>query len=201
MSKISAIITSYNQKDSIIRAVESVVSQAAGGIEIEIIIGDDGSDSETLDQISGIEEKYASDHVAVSHFVMSRPESGVPVIPSIRVSNVIKRGLSEATGDYCVILSADDLFCDNTKFIKAIEFLDSNPDYFSFVSGFRFVGESDKECIPFVPSSKLFWAHFDYFHIYNQFHLHFFELMLNLIPQSLFGLLQELNQDSSYLRD
>ncbi|MCR5614547.1 MAG: glycosyltransferase [Saccharofermentans sp.] len=165
MSKISTIVISYNEKDYITRAIQSIVSQLSSGIELEIIIGDDGSNDGSLSIIQTIEKEYSSEDISFKHFVVDRPSPNEPIIPSFRVSSLIKRGLSMATGEYCVILSADDHFCDKCFFSRAINYLDSHTDYFSYVSGFIFSSEKACEHIPMVVSNFLFWAHYDYFHI------------------------------------
>ena len=162
MSKITAIVISYNEKDFIKRAVESVVSQITDSIEIEILIGDDGSCDGSQEVIFQIEDEYSTDKISISHLIMSRDEDPDVIIPSIRVSNLIKKALSAATGDYCTILSADDFFCDNTKFVTAMTFLDNHSDYFSYVSGFRY---NKKVKVPDSYSSFMFWTHLNYFHI------------------------------------
>lgn len=164
MSKITAIVISYNEKDYLRRAVDSVIAQITDSIEIEILIGDDGSCDGSLELIDQIEEEYSSDKISISHFVMSRDTESDNVLPSVRVSNLIKTALSNATGDYCVILSADDCFCDKTMFGSAMSFLDEHSDYFSCVYGFRYV-ENNKVKIPDFSSAFMFWAHMDYFHV------------------------------------
>ena len=162
MSKITALVISYNEINYIKRAVESVISQITDNIEIEILIGDDGSCDGSHEVICQIEDEYSTDKISIRHFFMCRDEDPDVIIPSIRVSNLIKIMLSAATGDYCTILSADDFFCDNTKFITAMTFLDNHSDYFSYVTGFRY---NKKVNIPDSYSSFMFWAHPDYFHI------------------------------------
>lgn len=165
MCKISVIVISYNEKDYLTRAIESILEQSCNGIQIEIIIGDDGSNDGSIDLIEQIEKRYSDEQIFISHFVMERPEFDRPIIPSFRVSALIKRALTLVSGDYCVVLSADDHFCGNTKFKNAISFLDNNADYFSYVSGFSIVGTEKKEYVPAVYSSWLFWGHLDYFHV------------------------------------
>ena len=157
MSKISVIIVSYNEKDYLLKAYKSVRNQTHK--DIEIIIGDDGSDDGSIELIKRIEKKDSD----VSHFVMERNESE-DVIPSIRVSNVLKKGLEKSTGDYIVLLSGDDWFCDIHKLEDAAHFLDENEDYFSYVSGYKMVyPDSEKKVIPFVINNKFFWSR--YIHI------------------------------------
>lgn len=162
MSKITAIVISYNEKNYIRRAIDSITSQSAD--EIEIIIGDDGSSDGSIELISQIESQLTDSGISVSHFVMQRPKPSEKTVPSFRVSSIIKKALSMATGEYCAILSADDVFCDNSKFSDAVSFLDAHKDYSSYVSGFRYTN-SPEEHIPEVINTFLFWGHFDYYHI------------------------------------
>lgn len=164
MSKITAIVISYNEKGFIRRAIESVVSQITDSIEIEILIADDGSYDGSVELIEQIEVEMSSDNISIDHFVMPRQDNNHKCIPSLRVSNLVKHALSIASGDYCVILSADDSFCDNTKFSTAMKFLDEHSDYYSYVTGFRYA-DNKKESIPDFSSSFMFWAHMDFFHI------------------------------------
>lgn len=164
MNRITAIVVSYNEKDYIRRAIDSIIVQSTSDFEIEIIIGDDGSSDGSIELIRQIEEQWSVDAVTISHFVMQRPDSAEKVMPSFRVSSIIKKALSLATGNYCVILSADDVFCDNAKFRNAIGFLAAHGDYYSYISGFRYT-DSPIEHIPDVINPLIFWGHLDYYHI------------------------------------
>ena len=82
--------------------------------DIEIIIGDDGSSDGSIELIKELKTKYPS---IVRYFVNDRND-GV-IIPSIRVSNTIKKAIQIANGRYCVCISGDDVFLD-TEFIDII---------------------------------------------------------------------------------
>ena len=169
MTKISTIIISYNEKEYFLRAFESVLAQAKEGIEIEIIIGDDGSNDGSIELIKQLEKDdrilNSQGAITLQYFIQERPPASEKIIPSLRVSANINKGLEMATGDYCVILSADDKFCDDTKYQTAINFLNDHRDYASYLSGYRATGMESYEKVPTVISSFFFWAHMDYFHI------------------------------------
>lgn len=116
---LSVIIISYNEAEYLPGAIESCLTQNFSG-DYEIIIGDDGSSDESLSIIQKYEEKYPN---KIRHFVMERGDEA-DIIASVRVSNVIKRGLDDASGKYITILSGDDCFCDNTKFQRSVDFLE-----------------------------------------------------------------------------
>lgn len=172
MPKISVVLISYNEKDYIENAINSIVKQefayyAGRGVNLEIIIGDDGSDDGSLELIEKIEkndELLDRLNGTIQHFVMDRPSIETPIIPSLRVSNVIKRGLSLATGDYVVCMSADDSFCDVLKFDNALHFLESNPNYAAYVSGYRKVGLEEMDILPHTKSSVIYWSGY-YLHL------------------------------------
>ena len=93
-----------------------------------------------------------------------RPEA---IIPSFRVSNVIKKGLDISESDYFVILSGDDYFEDSKMLERAIKFLDENQDYSAYVHSMRFVSEDGKEIERRSLNWKrnvLYWSG-DYLHI------------------------------------
>ena len=149
MSKISIILLSYNEKGYLLNAYQSCKRQTFKNIEI--IFADDGSDDGSIDLI----EDICADDPSAKSFVMEREDS--EVIPSIRVSNLIKRALDLATGEYAVILSGDDWFCDNTKFEKAVSFLDDNKGYMSFASGYKVVyPEREEVKNPYIVSNNVF---------------------------------------------
>ncbi len=164
MNKVTAILISYNERDYIMRAIDSVIAQSSDGIEIEIIIGDDGSDDGSIELIKQIEDTWSVTNSTITHFVMERPDPSERVIPVLRVSSILKKALSMASGDYCVILSADDVFCGNNKFSNAVRFLNEHDDYYSYVTGFRYTDDKIDH-IPDVINSFYFWGHFEYFHI------------------------------------
>ncbi|MBO2448464.1 glycosyltransferase [Actinomadura barringtoniae] len=93
--KVSVILPVHNCRESVVRAIGSVVDQTLAAELIEIIAVDDGSTdgtSETLDRL-------AAEHPTLS--VVHQPPSGGPGRPR----NV---GLDRAEGEYVFFLDADD---------------------------------------------------------------------------------------------
>lgn len=154
---LSVIIVSYNEGKYISQAIESCLSQV-GIDDYEIIIGDDGSSDNSLEIIKEYQNKYPD---KIKYFVMDRDETG-GVIGSIRASNVIKAGLAMAKGKYINILSADDFFCDNQKFLKSIDLLekDKGSRYAAVVSQYKMVWDDGREKPIKSPkiSAKLSWS-------------------------------------------
>ena len=84
--KISVIIISYNEKDYLPEAIECCLQQDTfeKGMELEIIIGDDGSSDGSQEIIEQYCKQYPD---IVRSFVMERNITG-PVIPSFRCAFV-----------------------------------------------------------------------------------------------------------------
>ncbi len=129
---VTVIVISYNESEYLQQAFQSILSQSYENIQI--IIGDDGSDDGSILQI----QAFAKEHNA-DYFVMERPTDTYEIIASLRVSNVIKKALSLAKGKYICILSGDDYFCNKEKIADAVAFLEDNPVKVAFVSGFKSV--------------------------------------------------------------
>ena len=99
--KISIILVSYNEKQYLIDALESCIKQ---NIECnyEIIIGDDGSDDGSIDIIKEYKSRYPE---LIKYFIMDREHMEInSVIPSIRVSNIIKKWLGDCNISFEEIL-------------------------------------------------------------------------------------------------
>jgi len=99
MSKISVIITSYNHKQYLIEAVESVVNQTVK--PHEVIIADDHSTDGSVEVIKGYMAKYPRLIKGIFH-------NNNLGIPKNRNSALV-----EVTGDYVAILDGDDRFLPN----------------------------------------------------------------------------------------
>lgn len=153
--KFSFIIISYNEKEYLTQAIESCLKQKLR--DFEIIIGDDGSSDGSLELI----EKYAAKYPGVIRYFVSE-RTGVctkDVIASLRVSAVITRALEMAAGEYCIILSGDDYFYENSFLTDAVDYLDKHPDYVAYVGGYEKVWP-DQPSVKFYSeyAPKLYWA-------------------------------------------
>lgn len=160
--KLSIIIVSYNEANYIRESIDSCINQK-GNIPIEIIIGDDGSNDGSIDIIKEYQTKYPE---IIKYFVMERPNT-TDIIPSIRVSNIIKRAFSISTGNYFMVMSGDDLLIDEYKTSKQVEFLEQNQNYISCYTDFKKFWNDGKEieCSSNTNiSRRSFWS-FKYVHI------------------------------------
>lgn len=160
--KLSVIIVSYNEVDYIKQAVDSCLEQRFG-YDYEIIIGDDGSDDGSIELIDKYSKEYPK---LIRYFVMDRTNIQ-NIIPSIRVSNILREAFSLAEGEYIVVLSGDDFFDDKTKFQTHIEFLDNNKRYIACYSDYQKIW-NDGKCKEVnnkrIRWNPLFWS-YSYVHI------------------------------------
>lgn len=122
--KISVVIVSYNEAAYLAQAIDSVFKQHHQ-YSFEIIIGDDGSIDESPQIIDSYEQEYPD---VVRSFIVDRGNP-TDVIPSVRVTNVLKRAFSMSRGEYLCIFSADDVLGESTRFSKQVAFLDENDRY------------------------------------------------------------------------
>lgn len=165
--KLSIVIISYNKKDYILQAVNSCLNQTAfSRFECEIIIGDDGSNDGSISVINKLCEQNENIHA----FLMDRTDGDLKhLIPSIRVSNVIRKGMKMSKGEFIQILSADDFFPDCGSMDTFIDFLDNNPKFDSCYSNYYHfwdngIKETPKQLSSHRFSRTLLWA-FEYHHI------------------------------------
>ena len=160
--KLSFIVVSYNEAKYINEAINSILNLKIN-YDYEIIIGDDGSNDGSIDIIKDLSNK----HNNIKYFVMDR-ESGLTakdVIGAIRCSNVIKNALNMASGEYFLVLSADDYYVDNSFVNEDIDFMDNNKEYLSLIhDGYNLNKNKNNQYFDY-PNS-LFWSR-EYLHISN----------------------------------
>jgi len=119
---VSIIITSYNNRDFLVEAVDSVIGQTFR--PHEIIIADDGSTDGSRETICNYVDRHPGWIRGIFH------ETNVG-IPKNRNS-----ALQVVTGNYVGILDGDDLFLP-TKLEKQVAALRANPDARVVYSNFR----------------------------------------------------------------
>lgn len=106
--KVSVVIPTYNHAHYVTMAVESVLRQDYGNLEVLVI--DDGSTDETQQKL----RPYFS---RIRYFY--KKNGGTP--------NALNYGLARAEGEYICWLSADDLFLGR-KISKQVELMARHPE-------------------------------------------------------------------------
>lgn len=110
--KVSVAIITYNQKDFLVKCIESCLRQDHANIEI--VVADDGSNDGTHEVL----EKYASENPGKFILNLSKVNQGIT-----KNSN---KAIFRCSGKYVAIMGGDDLMHPN-KIRKQVEFMESNP--------------------------------------------------------------------------
>lgn len=158
--KLSIIMVSYNEIEFLAEAIESCINN---NYEYEIIIGDDGSDDGSIDLIKEYCERYPRN---IKFFVMDRKDIK-DIIPSIRVSNILKKAFDICQGEYITVISGDDINTMPDRYLKQIEFLDKNRKFNScYVDYKKFWDDGTEQNLRLRASlnERIFWA-VEYVHI------------------------------------
>ncbi|MFM2339803.1 MAG: hypothetical protein RLZZ360_439 [Candidatus Parcubacteria bacterium] len=92
--KVSVVIATYNRASTLLRSVESVLTQTWS--DLEVIIVDDGSTDETHRVVAGINSSDKRVHV-----IVLKKNAGATVARN--------KGLDAATGDFIMVWDSDDV--------------------------------------------------------------------------------------------
>ena len=110
MPIVSVIIPTYNAKELLIEAIDSVLSQTLSDLELLII--DDGSIDGTVEAVKAVDDPR------IRYFY--KDNGGV--------SSARNMGLDKATGQYIAFLDSDDLY--HPKYLETmVSAMENNPDY------------------------------------------------------------------------
>ena len=145
------MITTYNLEKYIAVALESVLSQETE-YEYEILVGDDGSDDDTVNIIREYQAKYPD---KISLYVM--PRDNEEQVDKIKRASLNRLNLWEhATGEYCSFLDGDDYYIDNKRLEKMVKILDDpkNKDCVMCAHNLNLVYESDGSEAPLLRAQK-----------------------------------------------
>jgi glycosyltransferase involved in cell wall biosynthesis len=102
VTTVSVVIPSFNAAAWIEQAVRSVLDQEYEGIEVEIIVADDGSTDDTAAVVARFADRVR--YLALSH--CGRPGA------------VRNAGLAQARGEYIAFLDADDYWLPNSLAVR-----------------------------------------------------------------------------------
>lgn len=119
--KASIIIITYNQSESIGRAIESVLAQECG-FRYEIVIGNDGSSDGTRQ----VCERYASLYPDKIRLMPEAPNKGI-------VDNYFDC-LASCCGEYITDCAGDDTWGDASRLQKQVDYLDTHPGDMAVIS-------------------------------------------------------------------
>ncbi len=107
---ITVIIPTYNRKEPVREAVESVLAQEDAGDAVEIIVVDDGSTDGTHEALARFGDRIAS---------LRQDRSGVSATRNL--------GISHAKGEWLAFLDSDDLWRPG-KLAAQVRFFSDNPE-------------------------------------------------------------------------
>ena len=120
MTRVTAVIPSYNHGEFITAAIESVLNQTYG--DLECIVVDDGSADGTEDAVAAFGERVR---------FLRQENRGV--------SFARNRGAAEASGEYLSFLDADDLWVPQ-KIERQLSLLEADPRLGAVYSGLHLIG-------------------------------------------------------------
>ena len=156
--KVSVLVTFYNQRDCVDRALNSIFEQE-GDCSFEVLVGDDGSTDGTWDVLT----EWSNQHPdCIRVFRMSR-DNGVddPIARSSQNRLVLLRN---AVGEYVVFLDGDDYFPSPAKLCVQANDLDSCLDIGSSCHNFEYVDEAlNRISTPLPVRDSVFDMFFDDF--------------------------------------
>jgi len=112
--KVTVLMPVFNSEKYLNEAIGSVLSQSF--IDFELLIINDGS---TDDSVRIIQEYQGKDNRIV--YVKNERNVGI--------QKTLNKGISLSQGGYIARMDSDDIWCDQKKLQKQLDFLDNNPDY------------------------------------------------------------------------
>ena len=115
VKKISVLMPSYNDCDTLCETLDSLICQSYKNWELVII--DDGSTDNTCQVVKDYKKKYDK-HNKIKYIYQDNSDQLLAII----------NGLSYVDGDYIYILHSDDLLYDENTFAKAVDYFDKNSD-------------------------------------------------------------------------
>ena len=133
--KVSIILPTYNGSRFIQRSIESILLQSFADFELLVI--DDGSTDSTAEII---QEATRSD----SRIVYLKNEK------NLGIQKTLNKGLRAAKNEYIARIDDDDLWVDEDKLKKQVEFLDTHPDYVLVGTGVIIQNEEGAELFSFL---------------------------------------------------
>ena len=147
MGKVSVVIPLYNSENTIIKVLESVLSQTAIKQILEVIVIDDGSSD--------------SSAVLVEKFIQERSTKLIRLIKKENggVSSARNLGIKEARGEFVALLDSDDLWLPN-KIERQLQVINDNPHIVFMGSAYYLGSEMTpvKLTLPWKKTDKLFNA-------------------------------------------
>jgi glycosyltransferase involved in cell wall biosynthesis len=132
---VSVIIPTHNRKKYIAKAINSVLSQTFKALEI--IIVDDGSTDGTDKAI----------------FELIKNSQNIIVIKNkinLGIVSSLNRGIRVARGKYIARLDDDDVWCDDKKIEKQVDFLEKNQEYCIVGGGVIKIDQNGKEIVRYL---------------------------------------------------
>ncbi len=128
--KISILMPTYNDCDSICKTIDSVLAQTYKNWELLII--DDGSTDDTTSIIT----KYIKDHQMEKKIQYYKQENKDQLLALLNVSKHI-------TGDYVYILHSDDLFASPESLYMANNYVEKHPDIDGILPNILIIDDKD----------------------------------------------------------
>lgn len=147
MKKISVLMPTYNDADTITETLDSLMEQSYENWQLIII--DDGSTDNTKEVIEEYKSKKDKDN-KIKYIYQENKDQLLAII----------NGLNYIDGDYVYILHSDDLIYDNTTFEKAIDYLDKNPNVDSIIGDLTLIDENSnitgiQKVYPYINKKKI----------------------------------------------
>jgi len=124
---VSVIMPTYNRKEYLKEAIESILNQTFK--DFELIIVDDGSTDGSLDIIG-----YCQTRDSRIILIQNNQPGGI--------SKATNRGIKEAKGKYIAKMDSDDVSLPN-RLAKQVKFLDSHPEIGACGAWVKAIGQSE----------------------------------------------------------
>lgn len=102
---ISVIITTYNRPQMLRRALASVLAQDIKGVDVEVVVVDDGSDEDNLPVLEDLDKHFRLKGMSVLFFKMGE-NSGYQCKPK----NI---GIQQSNGEFIAYLDDDNVWKPN----------------------------------------------------------------------------------------
>lgn len=117
--KVSVFVATYNHKDYIAQALESILMQEVT-FPYEIIIHDDASTDGTAEIVKTYEERYPN-IIKSMHQTENQFSQG-------NITATWECMLSMCTGKYCALLNGDDYWTDKEKLQRQYNYMEAHPE-------------------------------------------------------------------------